>query len=99
MSFCYDTMAKAWAQLEAQLPQVVRDGEVATRFGLLIEEMHEANHRLGDAINKDGRVTSQARKLDLAMHAAKAENLVLGQCPECFGINAHEQGCSRKRDA
>jgi len=71
MSFCYDTMSKAWATLEQHLPQEVRDGEVATRFGLLIEEMHEANHRLKDAINHDGRVTAQARKLDLAMSGNK----------------------------
>ena len=71
MSFAYDTMSRAWATLEAQLPEQVRAGEVATRFGLLIEEMHEANHRLGDAVNKDARVTRQAQKLDAAMHARK----------------------------
>ena len=64
MSYCYDTMSKAWATLEQHLPEEVRGGELATRFGFLIEEMHEANHRAGDVINKDGRVTAHARKID-----------------------------------
>ena len=67
MSFCYDTMAKAWATLRDNLPEDVRDGELAVRFGFLIDEMHEANHRLKDAINKDDRVTKYARKLDELM--------------------------------
>jgi len=67
MSFCYDTMAKAWATLAEHLPPDVRHGELAVRFGFLIDEMHEANHRLKDAINKDDRVTRYARKLDELM--------------------------------
>jgi len=67
VSYCYDVMSKAWAQLQAQLPQEVRDGELATRFGFLIEEMHEANHRLRDAINHDERVSKVARKIDQTM--------------------------------
>ena len=74
MSYCYDTMSKAWATLEQHLPTEVRGGEVATRFGLLIEEMHEANHRLRDAINHDARVTAQARKLDNAMNTTKEKS-------------------------
>jgi len=61
-------MAKAWATLAAKLPQHVQDSEVATRFGLLIEEMHEANHKLGDAINKNHQVARQAAKLDSALY-------------------------------
>jgi hypothetical protein len=61
-------MAKAWAQLRERLPADVRDGELAMRFEFLIEEMHEANHRLRDAINHDDRVTKQARKLDETMN-------------------------------
>lgn len=68
MSYCYDVMAKAWAQLRERLPADVRDGELAMRFEFLIEEMHEANHRLRDAINHDDRVTKQARKLDETMN-------------------------------
>jgi hypothetical protein len=64
MSYCYDVMSKAWATLEAKLPADVREGELAMRFGFLIEEMHEANHRLRDAINHDERVTKCARALD-----------------------------------
>ena len=64
MSYCYDVMARAFETLRQQLPQGVRDGATATRFGFLIEEMHEANHRLGDAINHDERVAAAARRLD-----------------------------------
>lgn len=67
MSYCYDTMAKAWANLAEHLPEEVRHGELAVRFGFLIDEMHEANHRLKDAINKDPRVTNYARRLDQLM--------------------------------
>jgi hypothetical protein len=64
MSFCYDVMTKAWETLRQQLPADVRDGEVAVHFGFLIDEMHEANHRLKDAINHDPRVTRMAGRLD-----------------------------------
>jgi len=68
MSYCYDVMAKAWATLAEKLPHDVRYGETAVRFEFLINEMHEANHRLGDAINKDARVTTQASILDKALN-------------------------------
>jgi len=67
MSYCYDVMSKAWATLEQSLPTDVRAGEVATRFSFLIEEIHEANHRLRDAINHDQRVSKCAANLDKAM--------------------------------
>lgn len=69
MSYCFDTMEKAWGKLREQLPSAVRDSELSVRFEFLIHEMHEANHRLGDKINKDDRVTSHARRLDKAMTA------------------------------
>ena len=71
MSYCYDVMSKAWAELEQHLPADVRHGELATRFNFLINDMHEANHRLGDGINKDPRVTKSARNLDKAMGATQ----------------------------
>jgi len=64
MSFCFDVMSRKWEELRLQLPPTIRDGEVAIRFGFLIDEMHEANHRLRDAINHDARVTNAARRLD-----------------------------------
>lgn len=69
MSYCYDVMSKVWAQLQAKLPEADRDGETALRFGFLIDEMHEANHRLKDAINHDARVTKAATKLDNTLEA------------------------------
>ena len=71
MSYCYDVMEKAWAHLAEHLPAEVRHGETAIRFEILIGEMHEANHRLRDAINKDDRVTRYARRLDNAMTGTK----------------------------
>jgi len=67
VSYCYDTMQKAWDKLSEHLPADVRHGELAVRFGFLISEMHEANHRLKDAINKDDRVHHCARNLDRLM--------------------------------
>ena len=67
MSYCYDVMTKAWETLRQRLPAEVRDAEVAVCFGFLIDEMHEANHRLKDAINHDNRVTRTASRLDRAV--------------------------------
>lgn len=64
MSFCYDVMSRTWETLRQQLPPETRDGELAVRFGFLIDEMHEANHRLKDAINHDARVTRAAHQID-----------------------------------
>jgi hypothetical protein len=64
VSYCYDVMSRKWEELRAQLPADTRDGETAVRFGFLIDAMHEANHRLRDAINHDGGVSRAARNLD-----------------------------------
>jgi hypothetical protein len=67
MSYCFDTLAAAWDHLRSQLPAEVRDDEVAMRFGFLLEELHEADHRLHGAVNRDDAVTGKARKLDDAL--------------------------------
>ena len=67
MSHCYDVMQKAWSKLSENFPSEVRHGEIAIRFEILMNEMHEANHRLNDAINKDRRVTRSAMRLDKAL--------------------------------
>lgn len=64
MSYCYDVMSKVWAHLQSKLPSEIRDSETAERFGFLLEEMHEANHRLGDAMNRDHLVSKKAAKLE-----------------------------------
>lgn len=68
MSYCYDVMSRAWVTLREQLPAEARYGEAATRFEFLIEEMHEANHRLKDAINHDDRVQAAAQRLAYSMN-------------------------------
>lgn len=68
MSFAFDTLSKAWAVLREKLPQDVRSSELTMRFEFLLEELHEANHRLNDAVNKDPRVTSLAVRLDRVDH-------------------------------
>lgn len=70
MSFTFDTLSRAWALLQQQLPEEQRDCKVATRFGFLLEELHDANHRLNDAVNKDERVTALARRLESDLAAA-----------------------------
>lgn len=66
MSYCFDVLASAY---ERHIRPHVKDEELAYRFKALLEEMHEANHRLKDAINHDGRVTHYARKLDALITA------------------------------
>jgi hypothetical protein len=71
VSYCYDVMERVWDDLQSKLPPEVRDGRVAMEFGFLIGEMHEANHRLKDAINKDPRVSSQTAALERAFKGEK----------------------------
>jgi hypothetical protein len=70
MSYAFDILSGAWEHLKQELPQEHRDGEVAARFGFLLEELHDANHRVKDAINKDARVTADARRLQDAIAKA-----------------------------
>lgn len=71
MSYAFDILSRAFEQLRQGLPPEQRDGAVATRFGVLLEELHDANHRVNDAINKDSRVTAYAQRLDAAISKAK----------------------------
>lgn len=70
MSYAFDVASRAWETLRQQLPEDQRDGKLATRFGFLLEQMHDANHRVGDAINKDIHVTAEARRLNEALKEA-----------------------------
>ncbi len=71
MSYAFDTLSRAWERLKQELPPEHRDGEIAMRFGFMLEELHDANHRLKDAVNHDARVTADARRLDAALHSLK----------------------------
>ena len=70
MSYAFDTLSRAWEHLKQELPAEHRDGVVAMRFGFLLEELHDANHRVNDAINKDDKVTADARRLEAALAKA-----------------------------
>lgn len=70
MSYAFDTLSRAWDLLKRELPAETRDGEVAMRFGFMLEELHDANHRLKDAVNHDARVTADARRLEAAIAKA-----------------------------
>jgi len=72
VSYSFDILSGAWEGIKAKLPQEDRDGEVAMRFGFLLEELHDANHRLNDAVNKDARVTADANRLKDAIAKAGA---------------------------
>jgi hypothetical protein len=72
MSYWFDVMSKAWASLRDKLPPDDRHGEIAVRFEFLINEMHEANHRLKEAINHDAVVTRYAALLERAISGADA---------------------------
>lgn len=71
MSYAFDTFSRAWDLLKQELPAEVRDSEVAMRFGFMLEELHDANHRLKDAVNHDTRVVAYAQRLNDAL--AKAQ--------------------------
>lgn len=73
MSYAFDTLAKAWTVLQGHLPDTVKDGPLAHRFGAMLEELHEADHRLRGAINRDDGVTSYARRLDNLMNEREEE--------------------------
>jgi len=62
MSYVYDVGSRALAIIERHVP--LKDYDLAMRFRLLWEEMHEANHRLKDAINHDPAVRKKAQALD-----------------------------------
>ena len=64
-------MAKTWEMLRQELPTETRDSALSARFGFLIDEMHEANHRLKDSLNHDAGVTSAARRLDETFQNAR----------------------------
>jgi hypothetical protein len=70
VSYAFDTLSKAWEVLRQQLPAEHRDGVLAARFGFMLEELHDANHRLNDAVNHDARVTADARRLEAAISKA-----------------------------
>ncbi len=73
MSYAFDVIERAWARLRESLPEEQRHGELATRFGFALEELHDANHRLRDAVNHDDRVTASARRLEAAIVKAEKE--------------------------
>ena len=72
MSYAFDILGAAWELLRQKLPPEHSDGEVAMCFGFLLEEMHDANHRLHDAVNKDARVIADARRLQNAIDKSTA---------------------------
>ena len=75
MSYAFDVMTRIW---EEEISGMI-DDELAMRFGLLIEEIHSANHNVpspdgtfkGDGINKDPKVSAAAKKLDKAYEELK----------------------------
>lgn len=66
MSYCFDVLATNWEMLKAALPEGVRDSEITARFGFLLEELHDCDHRLRGQINRDERVTAAAHRLQRA---------------------------------
>ncbi len=69
MSYAFDVMSSVFSR---HIRKHVPNDEIAMRFEMLIETMHNANHNcdlqgsnlIGDGVNKHSAVTSDARKLD-----------------------------------
>ncbi len=70
MSYAFDTMSSVWHE---HIRDHIPNEEVAMRFEMLLETMHNANHDCnlqtfpeskGDGVNKHPAVTADARHLD-----------------------------------
>lgn len=63
MSYAFDVQARAWSRFrEATVDRV--DWYGPHLFEMLFSEMHSANHRLDDQVNKDPGVGKAARELE-----------------------------------
>lgn len=60
MSYSFDVAQRARAAMEPD----IKDDVLKTRFRLLLESMHDANHKVDDAINRDSQVRRQAAAID-----------------------------------
>ena len=61
MSYVFDVLEGAFRY---EIAPSVKDHGLVSRFEFLLHSIHEANHRLGDAINRDSRVVKDATELD-----------------------------------
>lgn len=69
MSYCFDTISRIYRdKIEPHIP----DKDLAYRFGMVLEAIHEANHRVpsangvfkGDGLNKDPDLHAAVQRLD-----------------------------------
>lgn len=83
MSYVFDTLSSVWSKHIR--PLVVNAGKepLAFEFEALIEELHDANHRLNDAVNRDGAASKAARNLE--QQAKAMEAVADGKPPACCG--------------
>jgi len=65
MSYVFDTFEHTW--YKKIKPQLNEMDEVVMYFEFLLTEIHDANHRVKDALNKDPQMTKWARKLEEAI--------------------------------
>jgi hypothetical protein len=65
VSYAFDLLERVWA--DRIRPHLPADEVWVLRYELLLKELHEANHRLDDQINKDPSVTKKAGALDKEM--------------------------------
>lgn len=63
MSYCFDTISRIYRDKIEKLVEK-EDPQLAMMFSMLLDEIHSANHRVKDALNKDSQLCSAVRELD-----------------------------------
>ena len=84
MSYVFDTISGIWAKHVRA--SVVRDkGEMfAMNFEAALESLHDANHRLNDAVNHDPEVNRAVRELTEQVKVMEgAAGGKVPACPKC----------------
>jgi hypothetical protein len=72
MSYVFDVFERAYAaEVEPHLPQ----DEITMRFGILLRQLHDANHRLKDVINHDPQIVKLASALEKALEKGREIDL------------------------
>ncbi len=63
MSVNFDRLSAIWAKHIRPVLEAEGKENLAYRFERVLEELHEANHRAGDVINKDPAVHKAVNRL------------------------------------
>lgn len=99
MSHAFDTLTRALNEHVVPLLNKDKKPELALLIGMLVDEMHSANHRVpsadgvfsGDGVNKDRDVGRAARELDEHLKELERKKLEAERPP--VGHSCSSDGC------